>query len=103
MYLDNSGTGTALIPKYQHLEFKLNLEQQVFKKSTIHFWLALYNVLDKEYTSHGWISSRFHSDQPIDLSSDPYLAQESNQIYYYKAVYPQALRHVSLGLQFEFR
>lgn len=103
MYLDNSGSGTALIPKYQHVEFKLNLEQKVFKKSTIHFWFAMYNVLDNEYASHGWISSRFHSDLPINLSLDPYLAQESDQIYYYKAVYPQALRHFSLGLQFEFR
>lgn len=103
MYLDNSSSESALIPKYHQLEFKMNLEQKLFKKSTMHFWLSVYNVLDKEYASHGWISSRFHSDQPINLNSDPYLAKESDETYFYKAIYPQALRHFSLGLQFEFK
>ncbi len=103
MYLDNTGSNSSLIPQYEHMEIKLDLEKKILKKSSILFWFALYNVFNAKYVSHGWISSRFHAEQAIDLSADPYLAKDTDSNYFYKGIYPQALRHFCLGLQFEFR
>lgn len=100
-YLDNYSKQSSLLQGYHNFDCTLSVQKSYSKIGTLDFWITLYNFTDEKYSSHGWISRERHR-APMDLMSSPYLGQESNEIYYYKGLYPQALRHFNVGLSLNF-
>ncbi|MGB4969880.1 MAG: TonB-dependent receptor [Saprospiraceae bacterium] len=96
-YLDNSSNPESQLPAYNTVEVCVTFQKKIFNASMIKAWIKFYNLLNENYFSHGWIS-RFSTDQNINLLDDPYLGKENENTFYYKGLYPQALRHVSLGI-----
>ncbi len=101
-YLDNYSNDYSRMNAYQYLEFGLSVNKYIAGWGDLEFKINFYNLSNERYSSHGWISS-FRSDTAIDIQTDPYLGTSATNQYFYKALYPQALRHFSLGINFKFR
>ncbi|MBK8955862.1 MAG: TonB-dependent receptor [Saprospiraceae bacterium] len=100
-YLTNNSENSSKMMAYHLFNFGLKLEYKGFKHTQIEFWADVYNLLDENFFSHGWIS-RLGYEGELDLNSSPYLGKEGDQVYYYKGLYPQALRHFRCGLKLKF-
>lgn len=101
-YLDNSSRTGSLHRAYSVQDFGLNMNMSLLGINDIYLWCKIHNVLNNKYSSHGWIS-RFRHQGNVDLSSDPYLIKEEDQQYAYRAYFPQATRHFSIGVRLDFR
>jgi iron complex outermembrane receptor protein len=101
-YLDNYSGASSLLHGYQNLECSLFIQKSIPNLGLIKIGLTIYNLLNEKYASYGWIS-KFNSPDFVNLASDPYLSTDSKDHYYYKGLFPQALRHVSLGVSINFR
>jgi iron complex outermembrane receptor protein len=100
-YIDNYSSVSGFLKGYHNLECTFAAHKSFQGLGTLNFWVTIYNLLDAKYISHGWIS-KFNSEYSFDLNSDPYLASDTKDHYYYKGLFPQALRHLSLGISFDF-
>jgi iron complex outermembrane receptor protein len=100
-YIDNYNKESSLLRGYNNFDCTLSMQKSYSKIGTLRFWFTVYNLNNEKYSSHGWISRERH-EEPIDLSSSPYLGQESKAIYFYKGLYPQALRHFNIGVSLKF-
>ncbi|MBP8725165.1 MAG: TonB-dependent receptor [Saprospiraceae bacterium] len=96
--LDNTARSESRVPGYALVHGGVNAELGNWKHVKLECWLELSNLGAASYSSHGWISW-FGADYAVDLTSNPYIGVESSGLYHYKALYPQALRHLSLGLR----
>lgn len=101
-YLDNTSRPGSRHNGYSVQDLGLNLNLSLFGINEIYLWFKIHNLLNTKYSSHGWIS-RFSHQGNVDLMSDPYLIKEENQQYAYKAYFPQATRHFSMGIRLNFR
>ena len=101
-HVDNYSEESSLIAGYNNFECTLAIKKSFSKFGVLNFWITVYNLLDEKYYSHAWISSKYRSELPVNLSDDVYLAKDKNESYYYKGLFPQALRHLSLGLSVNF-
>ncbi|MBK6353054.1 MAG: TonB-dependent receptor [Saprospiraceae bacterium] len=99
-YLDLSGKNEAMIEAY-HVEMLKLQYGRMIKKANLNAYIQVNNLTNQRYTSHGWFS-RFGSTTSLDPNTDPYLGTEDQNIYYYKGLFPQALRHFSLGINLTF-
>ncbi|MBK9272568.1 MAG: TonB-dependent receptor plug domain-containing protein [Saprospiraceae bacterium] len=93
-YLDLSSTDEAKLPAY-HIGILRMAYTTKWKKLEINGFVMCYNLWDKKYSTHGWFS-RFTSDE--QASPDPYLGSGTNGTLFYKGLYPQALRHYTIGI-----
>jgi hypothetical protein len=87
---------------YQYFECGFVSRKYIQGLGDLELRLSIYNLSNQQYASHGWIS-KFRSQSQLDIQTDPYLAHAGENNYYYKASYPQALRHFNLGLNIKFR
>ena len=96
-YLDNSERKQASIPEFAIVNFESTLDHNLHRNIHLKYWLQVNNVLNKKYSTHGWIYS-YKTENVVVESYDPY-AQSINAFnHILKGVYPQALRNFSLGV-----
>ncbi|NOT36165.1 MAG: TonB-dependent receptor plug domain-containing protein [Saprospiraceae bacterium] len=95
--LDLSNSNFASIPSYNTIQLRIhyNFNSKVVK-GLVYF--QINNVINTRYSSHGWLSSYYSESAP---TNDPYTAYDNN-IVYLKSLYPQALRHYSMGVDILF-
>lgn len=93
-YLDLSFSEEAKLPMYQFGILRIS-HQVNWKGIQFNSFIQCYNVWNEKYSTHGWLS-RFTSDTSPE--PDPYIGAGSNGSYFYKGLYPQALRHYSFGI-----
>ncbi len=98
-YLDLSSREFSKIESYHTLNAKLNYSIK-FKIVKMNCFFQLNNILNQRYSSHGWIQS-YYLNNNVPLDPNPYLIQPNN-LAIYKGLYPQALRHYSIGFDFIF-
>jgi len=101
-YLDNTGNPSSLLNGYQVWHLGFSTRARIFGKMDFEGWVSIQNLFNQEYASHGWIS-RIGYKGTLNLSDDPYTGKEEAPFYHYKALYPQALRHITAGVRMYFR
>lgn len=99
-YLDISQASTSLLPSYYTINSKISYSQSL-KLFKVAIFFQINNVLNEKYSSHGWYVP--YSFTGIhEPGENPYEGVESSGTLFSKGLYPQALRHYSLGIDFEF-
>lgn len=99
-FLDLSGKEEAKIESYHVEMLKLQYSRSI-RKSNLIAYIQLNNLSNQKYSTHGWFS-RFGSSVSMDPETNPYLGVENKNVYYYKGLFPQALRHFSAGVNITF-
>jgi len=61
----------------------------------------MQTISNLKLITHG-LFSRFGNTANVDPVRNPYLGAEDQNIYYYKGLFPQALRHFSAGVNITF-
>lgn len=96
-YLDNSERKQASIPEFSIVNFESTLDHNLHRNIHLKYWLQVNNVLNKKYSTHGWIYS-YKTEKAVEESYDPYTQSTNAFNHILKGVYPQALRNFSLGV-----
>jgi len=94
-YLDLSYSEESKLPLYQFGILRIS-HQIKWKGIEFSSFIQCYNIWNEKYSTHGWLS-RFTSDTSPE--PDPYIGDGTRGIYFYKGLYPQALRHYTFGIK----
>ncbi len=100
-YLDNTMNENAKLDPYSYTNFSLDytLKNDIFKNLQISF--IINNAFNKKYITNGWVS-RIKSEAYDPVPDDPYTVRDTENIYQYVGLYPQALRNFMFRVKFDF-
>ncbi len=100
-YVDGTGVEYSKLQGYHLLDGTLYYTFQRKGKTLFDLRFQCNNLLDKKYSSNGWIY-RFKSPSYNPVPDDPYAASEENNTYHLKGLFPQAGRNGMLGIRIYF-